>query len=156
VTSTFLPAAGLMGAGAGIIDVLAAAELLETNRVATVSIGGERAIVTGLYVERRIVRRLTSAIGSRRVLARTQIASDKAALWASDSIVWGNATDSIVWGNATDSIVWGDATDSIVWGDATDSIVWGDATDSIVWGDATDSIVWGDSTDSIVWGDWTS
>jgi serine protease AprX len=182
MTSTFMPSAGLVGAGAGMVNVRAAVELAETNRVGQTTIAGEDVIASGVYtvsgsaniatVSRSVqtagprVRRIAERQSFRGRTAGTSnvrggVTGD-AIMWgttAGDSIVWGTAIgDSIVWGTATgDSIVWGSATgDSIVWGSATgDSIVWGTATgDSIVWGSAAgDSIVWGTSTgDSIVWG----
>jgi serine protease AprX len=171
MTSTFLPSAGLVGAGAGMVNARAAVELVETNRVGRTTIAGERVSASGVYtvadsaVAATVSRTLPVMKHSARGIAQKQNAGGvrgSLILWGTssgDSIVWGTAIgDSIVWGTAIgDSIVWGTAAgDSIVWGTAAgDSIVWGTAAgDSIVWGTATgDSIVWGTAAgDSIVWG----
>jgi serine protease AprX len=147
-TSTFLPSAGVLGGGAGIIDVLAAVQLADTGQLTAVRIGGETVDAGGLLTGGHRIGRLRSlvrkngmtraSLNMNTIASRESIVWDtKAIVWDTDSIVWD--TDSIVWD--TDSIVWD--TDSIVWD--TDSIVWD--TDSIVWD--TDSIVW--DTDSIVW-----
>ncbi len=143
-TSTFLPSAGVLGGGAGIIDVLAAVQLADNSHLTAVRIGGEKVVSSGLVTAgkrfgqvaamSRNGQRLVSSVASKSRLA----SGSDSIVWGGDSLVWGG--DSIVWGG--DSIVWG--ADSIVWG--ADSIVWG--ADSIVWG--ADSIVWG--ADSIVWG----
>jgi serine protease AprX len=155
VTSTFMPREGLVRAGMGSMDALAAAAVAETtpswikDPTFLLRRNASRALVSG--TKRQLMRAIVRARGD-----------GGSVVWGSgalDSIVWGNAAlDSIVWGNAAlDSIVWGNAApDSIVWGNgAPDSIVWGNgAPDSIVWGNAApDSIVWGNAAlDSIVWG----
>jgi serine protease AprX len=124
LTSTFLPSAGLIGGGAGSLNVLAAAEFAARGfkgELPTTTISGETIKSSG------IATGLDSIVWGQGSI-----------VWGQGSIVWGQ--DSIVWGQ--DSIVWGQ--DSIVWGQG--SIVWGQ--DSIVWGQG--SIVWGQ--DSIVWG----
>ena len=169
-TSSFMPGSGLVGGGAGSVNIARAAVRTLLMR-GSAQPSPSRAGASLLSVS-------TTCLG-RRSLAEQQNAPtgpNNAAASHFDSIVWGNRVstawsgfDSIVWGNTTslasavfDSIVWGNSwgPDSIVWGNSwgPDSIVWGNSwgTDSIVWGNSwgTDSIVWGNSwgTDSIVWG----
>jgi len=153
LTSTFLPSAGLVGAGAGELNVLSASELLENGQLGPTDIAAQ------------------SIEPSRIAFTRPRQSVRPALAQWSASIAWPREItgNSIVWGASTihlstsaQSIVWGASTDdeSIVWGASVDaqSIVWGASTDdeSIVWGAFTDdqSIVWGASTDdeSIVWG----
>jgi serine protease AprX len=167
VTSSFMPAAGVVGAGAGSLNLIAAIDFVSNPSGATrTEIGGESVLASGILITNGDDQ--LSSVGSlsryfrnnRRIAQQTVRASGDSIVWGTtgDCIVWGTATgDSIVWGASGDSIVWGtSAGDSIVWGATTgDSIVWGaGAGDSIVWGaSGGDSIVWGTSTgDSIVWG----
>jgi serine protease AprX len=151
LTSSFLPEAGLIGGGAGSMNVLlAVAASRSFSAPQTLTIAGESA---------------NSATGIAFV--------DTALKATDDCIVWGKALvgeDCIVWGKSiygADCIAWGKlalASDCIVWGKSVlsaDCIVWGSATlqtDCIVWGKATleaQSITWGQSTvdaDCIVWG----
>lgn len=134
LTATFMPDAGLIGAGAGNLNVLAAVA---------------------------IVSRDQSAFSAKFVASKLLTGANSGAIVNSSSIVWGlnPATanravqdDSIVWGISTLSIVWGVNDASIVWGVGANSIVWGAQPQSIVWGVDSSSIVWGLSPDSIVWG----
>jgi serine protease AprX len=128
-TSDFLESAGLVGAGAGSLNLSARDEarlVLEPSAIA-------------------------SAIGSDIVVwGQVVVWRDGIA----HMIVWGDAAlhgDVIVWGefNPSDVIVWGEGGGNvIVWGEASrDVIVWGECgRDVIVWGEsARDVIVWGES-----------
>jgi len=141
--STFVAAAGVMGAGAGEANVFAAVHVTSGRlREATV-IGGEVVPASAIF------------IGVWTDLTQTQSARARQA-----SIIWGSSTgDSIIWGSSIiwgASIIWGSAAgDAIIWGSATgDSIIWGSsARDSIIWGSSGDSIIWGSSAeDAIIWG----
>jgi serine protease AprX len=179
LTSSFMPEAGMIGAGAGSINVLAAAELLNDGVLSQTTIAGEWTTNSGLLFvakgHKTQVQQLvwsnsirgTSSVRGGFVLRVGSIAWDSTTMRGgitvqAGSILWRvskmqrgatvGSADSIVWGGS-DSIVWG-GSDSIVWG-GSDSIVWG-GSDSIVWG-GSDSIVWGGSicwggSDSIVWG----
>jgi len=174
LTSTFMPAAGLVGAGAGEVNVLSASKFLESGQLNSTEISDELTTPSRIaYVNTSQRELLNNQVTEKAssIVGGPSISWHRASvIWgpgpSAQSIVWGASTDaqSIVWGASTDalSIVWGASTDaqSIVWGASTDaqSIVWGASTDalSIVWGASTDalSIVWGASTDalSIVWG----
>jgi serine protease AprX len=168
VTSSFMPAAGVVGAGAGSLNLIAAIDFVSNPSGATrTEIGGESVLASGILITNRDDQLSSVGSLSRYFRNNRRIAQQTVRASSGDSIVWGTTGDCIVWGTATgDSIVWGASGDSIVWGtSAGDSIVWGAATgDSIVWGAGAgdsivwrasggDSIVWGTSTgDSIVWG----
>ena len=138
-TSSFMPEAGLIAAGAGSINVLAAAELLSSGVLSQTTIAGERTTDSGLVFV---------AKGHK-----TQVQQ----LFLSNQVYWGT---TIYWGtSASDTIYWGTAAaDTIYWGTAaTDTIYWGTAaTNTIYWGTAaTDTIYWGTSAtgaDTIYWG----
>jgi serine protease AprX len=149
VTSTFMPAEGLIRAGMGSLNAFNAATFLDD--AATFRIEDARKLRAdefpeGTPLHLKLRRFLESFVWMG--------GNEGSIVWGNsrDSIVWGNSRDSIVWGNSGDSIVWGNSRDSIVWGNSRDSIVWGNSGDSIVWGNSRDSIVWGNSGDSIVWG----
>jgi serine protease AprX len=175
VTSTFMPGVGVVAAGAGSVNLIAAVGFAAKPSTTVRSIiANEAAVSSGILITNRGEQLLSGAIARRynkgsasrtlRALSGDSIvwgaAGGDSSVWGAgggDSIVWGASGDSIVWGTGGgDSIVWGTGSgDSIVWGASGDSIVWGtSAGDSIVWGAAEgDSIVWGTSAgDSIVWG----
>jgi serine protease AprX len=168
MTSTFLPSAGLIGAGAGLINARAAVELAKTNERPETRIAGEDVVASGIYsastsAARVAVaeRRFPNARQARGVSATTTFRGN-AIIWGTetgDSIMWGTAAgDSIMWGTvASNQILWGTAVgDQILWGTATgDQILWGTSTgDQILWGTATgDQILWGTALgDQILWG----
>jgi subtilisin family serine protease len=121
VTSTFLGDAGVLGAGTGSVNALAAVELLgsHTQTLPITTIGEEANLPSGF------------------------ITLDDALLTADqDILVWGNAK-ILVWGNAK-ILVWG-SSKILVWG--SDILVWG-SSDILVWGNNTtlvtgDILVWG-------------
>jgi serine protease AprX len=153
VTSTFLPAAGLLGAGAGSVNVLAAAEMGRGQNGEITLIAGEKILPSGLLFALRSDGVLT---GQSIVWgAGANPVKDSSIVWGA-SIVWGC---SIVWGASSNLVAPTTSIQSIVWGAASpvtaNSIVWGC---SIVWGAADptpSSIVWGaaaPAASSIVWG----
>ena len=159
LTSTFMTSGGLLSAGAGELNVLAATELLGTRHppaLAQTVIEDESVTASGWLIADAPAGFLVSASPQSIVWTKSE-----SIVWTglvSESIVWaGTLANSIVWtGIAGNSIVWtGMRADSIVWtGTIANSIVWtGVANDSIVWtGTNADSIVWtGTSSDSIVW-----
>ena len=167
ISSTFMPQVGVVGAGAGSVNLIAAVGFAAKPSSAVHSIiANEVAVSSGILITNRdeqLLRGRTAHLsrgGAARIFPGLSGAS---IVWGAstggDSIVWGaDAGDSIVWGASGDCIVWGTGGgDSIVWGASDgDSIVWGTGGgDSIVWGASDgDSIVWGASAegDSIVWG----
>ena len=184
LTSTFMPAGGLLSAGAGELNVVAASELLGMQHPAALpqtAIEGESAVSSGWLIAAAPAN--FAVIANPQSIVRTKAASIVWTRSIAESIVWtGTLANSIVWtGIAGNSIVWtgtksdsivgtrsvansivwtGIEGNSIVWtGTTADSIVWtGSLADSIVWtGTASDSIVWtGATSDSIVWTGTTS
>jgi serine protease AprX len=148
VTSTFLPSAGLIGGGAGIIDVVAAVELAETERLTHTTISGEEVIASGIVTNGRSVGEVQAMAGGRTRVRRGQLVSVTKSNAAPFTIMWGSSADTIVWGTSADTIVWGTSADTIVWGTSADTIVWGTSADTIVWGTSADTIVWGTTSDA--------
>jgi serine protease AprX len=150
VTSTFMSSAGVVGAGAGMINALAAVELAATNEIPkSTPIAGEEAVTSRLF---------SAVVSSRRIAALLRNSASPASIRLlgaasdGDSIMWGSSNlDSIVWGIEAASIVWGIDANSIVWGIDANSIVWGIDASSIVWGVGANSIVWGVGANSISW-----
>jgi serine protease AprX len=167
LTSTFLPSAGLVGAGAGAINALGAVQLAETAQIRKTGIAGEEiaagGMVTGSIQPLTETTRFASwraSSGIRNISVRRLLRADSGDqfLWGTQ-ILWGTSVgDQILWGTAVgDQILWGTAVgDQILWGTATgDQILWGTATgDQILWGTSIgDQILWGTSTgDQILWG----
>jgi serine protease AprX len=176
LTSTFLPAAGLLGAGAGMIDVSAAVELADDVRASSY-LG--RTDVAGLLTGRMTVKGLAALLrandapaghGAGHGAASTQSIRPVVMFWnsrsgaslfpgavAGETIIWGTSTsDNVIWGTSvSNTIIWGtSAGDTIIWGtSAGDTIIWG-TSDTIIWGtSAGDTIIWGTSaSDTIIWG----
>jgi serine protease AprX len=158
LSSSFMPAAGLVRAGTGSLNVLAAAEFVRDGDLGDTTIAGGTANTSGLVVTpgntlealgtqiRLHNHRATARIPTTaRHSARFSTNSDSVIWGNSDSVIWGNS-DSVIWGNS-DSVIWGNS-DSVIWGNS-DSVIWGNS-DSVIWGNS-DSVIWGNS-DSVIWG----
>ncbi|PYQ84272.1 MAG: hypothetical protein DMG02_31840 [Acidobacteria bacterium] len=140
LSSSLMTHEGLIGAGAGSVNVLAAIELVHDGELpGQLLIANEPAISSGVFS-------LSVSVASN--------ARNQSIVWGinGNSIVWGVNGNSIVWGVNGNSIVWGVNGNSIVWGVNDSSIVWGVNGNSIVWSVNGSSIVWGVSGYSIVWG----
>jgi serine protease AprX len=161
VTSTFMRSVGLVGAGAGSVNVVAAANFTSTALSRHLSHGYDSHSASGLVlaytlnpVHSQDAGRPSIIWGSNGdsiIWGSVQVAKTKG-----ESILWGSSGDSIIWGCVGDSIIWGSNGDSIIWGSNGDSIIWGSNGDSIIWGSNGDSIIWGSNGDSIIWGSSTS
>ena len=138
-SATFMPGAGLLGAGAGALNVVAAIEsALNGPSLESAVIGGESVTPSGRITVTRYELKSSRHIRGEEILWGDRIIWGDDFLSGIDRIIWG---DRIVWG---DEIIWGD---EILWGDRiiwSDEILWGDR---ITWGDR---IIWGDE---ILWGD---
>jgi serine protease AprX len=158
VTASFMASGGLLGAGAGEINISAAIQAVERGstlgQLQTTQLAGEKVLPSGWLILTADERKVAS--GSIVLTG----ANDSSIVWTgaqAGSIVWTGLANSIVWTGATgNSIVWtGTSGSSIVWtGAVGNSIVWtGTSAGSIVWtGTESNSIVWtGTSSDSIVW-----
>ena len=161
VTSTFMRSVGLVGAGAGSVNVGAAAHFTSTTLSRHSSHGYDSHSASGLVlaytlnpVQSQDAGRPSIIWGSNGdsiIWGSVQVAKTKG-----ESILWGSSGDSIIWGCVGDSIIWGSNGDSIIWGSNGDSIIWGSNGDSIIWGSNGDAIIWGSNGDSIIWGSSTS
>jgi serine protease AprX len=160
MSAEFMPAAGLVRAGAGSLNVLAAAEVALNGDLGNTTIAGDSITSSHLTIasadqvfgaqsfttSHRLALRALHRRNGKGNAQRNQLSASDALVWgAGDALVWG-ASDALVWG-ASDALVWG-ASDALVWG-ASDALVWG-ASDALVWG-ASDALVWG-ASDALVWG----
>jgi serine protease AprX len=181
LTSSFMPEAGMIAAGAGSINVLAAAELLNSGVLSQTTIAGERTTDSGLlFVTKGDKTQVQQLVWSNQINPCQTMISPRndhtidpepkqhreSLRWGTTSywgttIYWGTAaTETIYWGTATsETIYWGTATpETIYWGTATpETIYWGTATpETIYWGTAApETIYWGTSAtaiDTIYWG----
>jgi serine protease AprX len=131
LTSTFLPAAGLVQGGAGSLNVLAAAEFVLDGDLSNTTIAGAEAVASQIVIAP--ADQMASALGCDRSIAGVSHIRPQMGLGTkklsprrriapfTNTLVWGNG-DTLVWGN-TDTLVWGN-TDTLVWGN-TDTLVWG-------------------------------
>jgi serine protease AprX len=119
LTSTFMPSAGLVGAGAGMINALAAVELVETNELPTTTIGDETAISSGLFTptaNQKQVLALSQTQSSGRKNQRQTARLTRSGTTSGNTIAWGGEGNTIVWGcAAANTIVWGIDANTIVW-----------------------------------------
>ncbi len=151
LTATFMPEAGLVGAGAGNVNVLAAVELVAEPTGAGLS---ERRSPRSYEVRwmdqtaNRAFQPIGRSARANSIVWGIRNGSTRGAV-SDTSIVWGVRDNSIVWGVKDSSIVWGVKDSSIVWGLQPSSIVWGLTDDALA---APTPIVWGVTGDSIVWG----
>jgi serine protease AprX len=135
---------GLLGAGAGSINLVAARELQLRGTVTGTSVAGY------LVEAGQIVFGSGDFWGTENILwgsARNILwGSAGNILWGSDeNIFWGSAKN-ILWGS-DENILWGSAK-NILWG-SDENILWG-SDENILWGSAK-NILWG-SDENILWG----
>ena len=164
LTSTFLAASGLVQAGAGSLNVLAAAAFVRDGDLGDTTIAGVETSASQILIApadqmARILRsqsaldarskRVRGLRGSRRPPRSATITwgDSRTVIWGdSDTVIWGDS-DTVIWGDS-DTVIWGDS-DTVIWGDS-DTVIWGDS-DTVIWGDS-DTVIWGDS-DTVIWGD---
>jgi serine protease AprX len=119
---------GLLGGGAGSLNLAAARELQLRGRV-------EATVVAGNTVE-----------AGQVVFASKDLWTAENILWGnSENILWGNA-ENILWGN-DENILWGN-NENILWGN-DENILWGN-DENILWGN-DENILWGNG-ENILWG----
>lgn len=177
LTSSLMPSVGLLGSGAGSLNVVGAIALTRSPHSKSLPlslVAGEMIPPAALYFSVNQYQRNDERVRGIHISSRTQTIDwrfNNAELlgWllepSSNTIVWGGTIvgeNPIVWGSNTsaDTIVWGSANgDTIVWGSSADldTIVWGSSSDTgtIIWGSNTsDTIVWGShyNAETIVWG----
>ncbi len=175
LTSTFLPAAGLVQGGAGSLNVLAAAEFVLDGDLSDTTIAGAQASAGQIMIApansiaavrggSRVVTTRLSSSNDPSVTSKTVIWGDsKTVIWGdSKTVIWGDSktviwgdSKTVIWGDSktviwgdSKTVIWGDS-DTVIWGDS-DTVIWGDS-DTVIWGDS-DTVIWGDS-DTVIWGD---
>jgi len=161
LTSTFMPEAGLVQAGAGSLNVLAAAEFVLDGDLSSTTIAGQEAAASQIVIAP--AGQVTSAFGSSYVLHHTGLSfgvrrsarrnlltiHSNTPMVAGDTVIWGD-TGTVIWGDSS-TVIWGDSS-TVIWGDSS-TVIWGDS-DTVIWGDS-DTVIWGDS-DTVIWGDSTT
>lgn len=154
LTSTFMPATGLVGAGAGEINALAAAELTATGAIPrSTNIAGSQTVSSHLFSSEVSAQRLAAVTRKDSKARRLRVKSnDREPVMRGDTIVWGVNGSTIVWGIESSTIVWGVESSTIVWGVDANTIVWGVDAAAIVWGIDASTIVWGVDSSTIIWG----
>ena len=137
LTSSFIPEAGMIAAGAGSINVLAAAELLTSGVLSQTTIAGERTTDSGLvFVAKGYKTQVQQLFGGNEVIRdQTMISprNDHTILPIGTKFYWGTTSywgTTIYWGTAAaDTIYWGtSANETIYWGTTAaeaDTIYWG-------------------------------
>jgi serine protease AprX len=161
LTSTFLPAAGLVQGGAGSLNVLAAAEFVLDGDLSDVTIAGAQVSAGQIMIAP------ANSTGAVAAVVNTSLSplnygevtrypnsrhsgiwgDSKTVIWGdSKTVIWGDS-DTVIWGDS-DTVIWGDSK-TVIWGDS-DTVIWGDS-DTVIWGDS-DTVIWGDS-DTVIWGD---
>jgi len=157
--SSFISDAGLVGAGAGNLNVLAACLIAKRpdNTVASTLIGGETTSSDRISFDATGIAGTSLVWGALRVVVNSDSLVWGALTVSNSSLVWGATAagvsgTSLVWGASGDALVWGANGDALVWGASGDALVWGASGDALVWGASGDALVWGASGDALVWG----
>jgi serine protease AprX len=156
LTSTFMPEAGLVQAGAGSLNVLAAAEFVLDGDLSNTTIAGAEAVASQIATVPATIasasgfnhpRQARALFESSRSLPRNRSNSHQTALFATgDTVIWGDG-DTVIWGDSR-TVIWGDSR-TVIWGDG-DTVIWGDSR-TVIWGDSH-TVIWGDSR-TVIWGD---
>ena len=148
LTSTFMPTAGLVGAGAGTINALAAVELAETSEIPdSTTIAGEE-VVASRHFSASIARlvALAQARGHRRAM-RYETHGGTSRLGQARSFA-GSASDGDTIVGKLSTIVWG--------GRQREHHRWGRRLDTIIWGVTVSGWrhdrLWGVNGSTIIWG----
>lgn len=145
ITSSTVPGEGLVTAGAGALNSVAAARFAAMPKDAFTEnvVAGEATRASGIAFLNPAGRRQQSIASSSTIIWGNAALRGNTIIWGSaDTIIWGS---TIVWGSSADTIIWGN---TIIWGAAAETIIWGSA-DTIIWGS---TIVWGTAADTIIWG----
>ena len=130
ITSSTVHGEGLVTAGAGALNSVAAARFAAMPKDA--------------FSESVVAEEATRASG---IAFLNPAGRRQQSIAASSTIIWGNAAlrgNTIIWGSA-DTIAWGSTN---VWGSSADTIICGN---TIIWGAAAETIHCG-SADTIIWG----
>jgi serine protease AprX len=137
-SASFVPAAGLVAAGAGSLNVLSAAAMLDGPE-------GWRLLRRGVRIASEPVRPsglawfgrswpggaagFAPALRTRFVVkdGTLRVRASGGPPLPGDTVIWGNtALDTVVWGTSVSQIVWG-SNDTVVWGGSVETVLWGNA-----------------------------
>ncbi len=102
MTAEFLPAAGIIRAGAGSLNVLAAADFVRDGDFANTTIAGDSIAPGHLAIVPldQLVTSQMSADGTMKLLGRLPSGvTPRNVRSSSDSVIWGSA-DSVIWGSS--------------------------------------------------------
>ena len=141
LTAAFMPEGGLIAAGAGNVNVLAAVELVKRRQLPkTTEIAGELVDSSAI-----------AFVDDVGVIANTAVWGVK-----SSTAVWGVSGATAVWGVNGSTAVWGISASTAVWGVYANTAVWGVSSNTAVWGVAGSTAVWGINNavdaNTAVWG----
>jgi len=151
LSSSFVATSGILGGGAGSLNVFAALKLVDGKSRSIVDIVSalvERIPAPILVITRssRTSDHVETVVWGNAVSSKFTPMSGKTVIWGnSDTVIWGSA-ETVVWGNS-DTVIWG-SSDTVIWG-SLDTVVWGNA-DTVIWGNS-DTVIWGNS-DTVIWG----
>jgi serine protease AprX len=166
LTSSRVPGAGLIEAGAGSLNVAAAVTLLDgrpRKKLPRIQIAGEPIEALGVGYGSSAPNSSDPVTANILVWGSSQMSIWSGTLREQPILTWTGSVgaDILVWGNNTvtgNILVWGNSVtaDILVWGNTVkaDILVWGN---TLVWGNGTvesDILVWGNRTqaDILVWG----
>jgi serine protease AprX len=156
------PVEGLLGAGAGSLNIIAATEKdstrLDDVRANSTVIGDEAVFAGGVVITAAGLA--DSTLGPTATIASGRVSSVQV---ANATIVWGQfGGATIIWGqsinpaSAINTIIWGQtAVPQTLASSDVSTIIWGQASsETIIWGQASsETIIWGQaSSETIIWG----
>jgi serine protease AprX len=152
-SAELLHSEGLLGAGAGSVNLVAARELQVRGAVTETALAGYPVLAGQMVFGGSDFWAAENILwGSAKNILW---GSAKNILWGSDSnILWGSVKN-ILWGS-DENILWG-SDENILWG-SDGNILWGSAKNilwgsdgNILWG-SDESILWGGNDGNILWG----
>ena len=162
LTSSQMRGEGVVAAGAGSLNVLAAADLLASRHASPLTtIAGELVHRSGITFENSPEGEQPQ-FGSLNSLVGNRTFGIVWATDASDTIIW-STNDTIIWSTAdeADTIIWSTyENDTIIWSTSTiDTIIWStnhSESDTIIWS-TSDTIIWSTArvNDTIIWSTFT-
>ena len=149
LTSTFMPSAGIVGAGAGMINVLAAVELAATNEIPSqTTIAGEQTVASQLFSTQVPAHHVPELL---RMSANSRIRRGPHETPDGDTSTGGITSDGddVYWDRPVSgsTIYWGVGANTIYWGVGASTIYWGVGASTIYWGVDASTIYWGVGAD---------
>lgn len=183
LSATFMPDAGVLRSGVGIVNLYSArrvntAATALTGVIPPVTIAGQTIRPSGLLALSGTVDGTTAPVGTA-VLSAVELLANwfnvavpaKLSAIRGSQMIWGDQVPAqqMIWGDHTlgQQMIWGDRTpygQQMIWGDHSvgQQMIWGDQTrgQQMIWGDQTrgQQMIWGDQTlgQQMIWGDQTN